>query len=180
MIARARVKLAGRPVRFHLGDAENTMMPDEAYDAVVTRHLVWTLPDPDSAFQDWLRVLKLGGHLLIVDGDWVTKGPMARLLMMLSARIDRLTGSPPLWDEAAHERIMAQVHFRDGLTAPRLVKHLAKAGFTDVRAGALAGIRWPQARSATWSERLRIMAATRGATFIVAARKPACKPPRQP
>lgn len=47
-------------VKFHLGDAENTMMPDERFDAVVSRHLVWTLPDPEAALADWLHVLRPG------------------------------------------------------------------------------------------------------------------------
>ncbi|WP_080518844.1 methyltransferase domain-containing protein [Rhodopseudomonas palustris] len=61
-------------VKFHLGDAENPMMPDERFDAVVSRHLVWTLPDPEAALADWLRVLRPGGRVVLVDCDWVHRG----------------------------------------------------------------------------------------------------------
>ena len=81
MIERARLKHPGAAVRFHLGDAENTMMADNAYDAVVCRHLVWTLVDPIAAFADWWRVLKPGGRLVIVDGDWVSTTVLSRFLL---------------------------------------------------------------------------------------------------
>ncbi len=35
-----------------MGDAENTMEPDEAYDVIVNRHLVWTLVDPLACFRN--------------------------------------------------------------------------------------------------------------------------------
>lgn len=171
MIERAKVKHAGAPVRFHLGDAENTMMPDDRYDAALCRHLVWTLLDPARALADWLRVLKPGGSLVIIDGDWVNKSAKARVLGRLSSLVDRLSRAPDLWDQAAHERIMKGVYFRDGLTAAHLAAMLAQAGFDDIRVGPLTGIKRTQFASASWSERLRLMAAY-DRTFIISARKP--------
>jgi SAM-dependent methyltransferase len=72
MIRRARMKHAdaGAAVRFLHGDAEHTLLPPASFDAVVCRHLVWTLPDPARAMRDWRRVLRPGGRVVIVDGDW--------------------------------------------------------------------------------------------------------------
>ncbi len=172
MIARAKDKHAGAAVRFHLGDAENTMMPAAHYDAVVCRHLVWTLVDPEAALADWLRVLRPGGRIVVVDGDWVRSTRKARLFRMLAAWIDRLTGGKPLWDQAAHERIMAQVRFRDGLTAVVLGPMVEAAGFHDVRIEGLDPIRRYQWCSASWSERLRLLATYDGNTFVLSAAKP--------
>ncbi len=171
MIARARAKHRGAPVRFHLGDAENTMMPDAAYDLVICRHLVWTLIDPRSALADWRRVLKPGGALVIVDGDWVNRSLKARVFQRLSRLVDQITRAPKLWDEAAHRRIMRGVHFRDGLSAPALEAMLRDAGFERLRAGPLTGVKRRQFASASWSERLRLLAAY-DHTFILSARKP--------
>lgn len=172
MIERARAKPGNAAVRFHLGDAENTMMPDAAYDAVVCRHLVWTLVDPTVAFADWFRVLKPGGVLLVADGDWVTVTARARLLRNLSTLIDRLSGAQALWDADSHARIVGRVHFRNGLRAPALAAMLRTAGFEAVTTGPLDSIRRHQWRSASWSERLRLLATYAGHTFIMAARKP--------
>ncbi len=58
------------PVEFKINDAENLPFPDESFDAIVSRHLLWTIPDPEKAVLDWKRVLKPNGKLLIIDGDW--------------------------------------------------------------------------------------------------------------
>ncbi len=171
MIARARAKHVGASARFLLGDAENTMMPDDYYDAAICRHLVWTLLDPARALADWWRVLRPGGSLVVIDGDWVNKSFKARLLGRLSRLVDRMSGASVPWDRAAHERIMRGVHFRKGLKARDLEAMLAQAGFTDIRVGALHGIKRRQFASASWSERLRLLAAY-DQTFIISARKP--------
>ncbi|MEY9832724.1 ubiquinone/menaquinone biosynthesis C-methylase UbiE [Sinorhizobium fredii] len=47
MLERARQKAQSRrrAISFRIGDAENTMEPDDHYDVIVNRHLVWTLVD---------------------------------------------------------------------------------------------------------------------------------------
>ena len=171
MIERAKAKHRGSAVRFHLGDAENTMMPHASYDLVLCRPLVWTLLDPQAALADWLRVLKPGGAVVVIEGDWVNRSRRARLLQRLSQWLDRLTGAPRLWDEQAHQRIMRGVFFRDGLKAPALQAMLQAAGFADIRTGPLTGIKRRQFAAASWSERLRLLA-TYDDTFILSARKP--------
>lgn len=172
MIERAKAKHRGSAVRFHLGDAENTMMPDARYDLVICRNLVWTLVDPQAALADWLRVLKAGGALVVIDGDWVNRSWKARLLQRLSRWADRFAGAPRLWDEQAHQRIMRGVFFSDGLKAPALQAMLQSAGFADIRTGPLRGIRRRQFAAASRAERLRLLA-TYDDTFILSARKPA-------
>ena len=57
-------------VTFAIGDAEKPDEPDNEYDVVINRHLLWTLPHPDTAISEWLRVVKPGGKVIIIDGDW--------------------------------------------------------------------------------------------------------------
>ena len=72
MIAQARQKAEdqGLACDFRTGDAEHLPFEDNAFDVVVTRNLVWTLPNPQAAIQEWHRVLKPGGRIIISDGYW--------------------------------------------------------------------------------------------------------------
>lgn len=159
MLARARRKLAadGRRVRLFLGDAEATGEPTGRYDAVVCRHLVWTLPEPRVAAADWLRVLRPGGRLMVIDGDWVRLPLWGRVRRALGHGLERLLRWPvePI-DWAAHARIMAQVHFRDGLRPEPLAALLREAGFADVRIGSIAPIRRLQRRGAGFPRSLKV------------------------
>jgi SAM-dependent methyltransferase len=70
MIARACEKAAalGLAVGFEQGDAEHLPYPEGSFDLVISRHVLWTLPHPERALDEWLRVLRPGGRLVVIDG----------------------------------------------------------------------------------------------------------------
>jgi ubiquinone/menaquinone biosynthesis C-methylase UbiE len=74
MIERARAKAAERSleVQFDVADAENLPYPDASFDLVIERHVVWTLPDPTGGLIEWHRVLRPGGRLILIEGQWST------------------------------------------------------------------------------------------------------------
>ena len=45
-------------------------MADGSVDAVLARHLLWTLPDPLAALARWVRLVRPGGRLVLVEGRW--------------------------------------------------------------------------------------------------------------
>ena len=134
-LARAKASARGRTIRFHLGDAENTLEADESYDVIVTRHLVWTLVDPEACFREWLRVLKPGGRLLVIDGDFVTIGHAERLVKRLAAILERMgltePQAPPVM-AGTHASILSRVHFSGGARAEAVARLLEEAGFSAV------------------------------------------------
>jgi len=83
MLAEAEKKAAaqGVAVRFEEGDAEALRFADASFDLVMTRHVLWTLPHPEAAIDEWLRVLRPGGRLAVVDSQFdpstalVERGP---------------------------------------------------------------------------------------------------------
>jgi ubiquinone/menaquinone biosynthesis C-methylase UbiE len=70
MIARAESKAVerGLAVRFEQADAEQLPYPPASFDLVISRHVLWTLPHPEAAIDEWIRILRPGGRLVVVDG----------------------------------------------------------------------------------------------------------------
>jgi ubiquinone/menaquinone biosynthesis C-methylase UbiE len=71
MIAEARRKAAERRVtiRFEEADAERLPFPPGSFDLAISRHVLWTLPHPEAAIDEWMRVLRPGGRLVVVDSQ---------------------------------------------------------------------------------------------------------------
>ncbi|PYO55691.1 MAG: hypothetical protein DMD83_18290 [Candidatus Rokuibacteriota bacterium] len=72
MIAEARRKAAERGVSILLeeADAEQLPFPPGSFDLAISRHVLWTLPHPEAAIDEWIRVLRPGGRLVVVDGQF--------------------------------------------------------------------------------------------------------------
>ena len=72
MLAEARRKAAaqGLAVRFEEGDAEQLPFAAASFDLVMTRHVLWTLPHPEAAIDEWIRVLRPGGRLAVMDSQF--------------------------------------------------------------------------------------------------------------
>jgi ubiquinone/menaquinone biosynthesis C-methylase UbiE len=69
MIAEARRKAheRGVAVRFEEGDIEQLPFAAGSFDLVISRHVLWTLPHPEAALDEWIRLLRPGGRLVVVD-----------------------------------------------------------------------------------------------------------------
>jgi SAM-dependent methyltransferase len=76
MLAEARKAAGGRSdVHFEVGDAVEPTMPAGSFDAVVNRHLLWTLREPVCAMSRWRDLLGPSGVLLCFDGFWFGSAP---------------------------------------------------------------------------------------------------------
>ncbi len=147
-----------------------------SYDVVINRHLVWTLVDPKAAFREWMRVLKPGGQVLIVDGDFVNVSRMEKVLKDLANWLQRrgllkaeAVHMPP--DMAGtHNSILSRVYFSNGARAEAVAALLRDAGFEDVTIDTdLRDVHKSQAKN--WNV---LKAAARGIQhrYAICARKP--------
>ncbi|WP_232665078.1 class I SAM-dependent methyltransferase [Pseudonocardia sp. TRM90224] len=71
-VARRKAAAANVPVGFVVGDAAAPPIRPGAADAVVVRHLLWTLDPPGAAIGRWLDLLRPDGRLVMVEGLWST------------------------------------------------------------------------------------------------------------
>lgn len=77
MLVEARRKAEARDaaIRFEEADAEQLPHESGRFDLVISRHLLWTLPHPEEAIDEWIRVLRAGGRLVVVDGQFDVGAP---------------------------------------------------------------------------------------------------------
>ena len=59
MVAAARAKV-GASARVSRGDAADPLFEPASVDVVFARHVLWALPDPDTALARWVRLLRPG------------------------------------------------------------------------------------------------------------------------
>jgi SAM-dependent methyltransferase len=84
--ARAAAAAAGLPgTEVRAGSAEHTGLPDGSADVIHARFAYFFPPGADAGLTEALRVLRPGGHLLMVDNDY-RWGEFARLLAAASSR----------------------------------------------------------------------------------------------
>ena len=74
MLARARENVrAAVPAAspsFHKCDFTSLPFADGTFDLVVGRNVTWLMRLPETAYAEWLRVLRPGGKLLMFDANW--------------------------------------------------------------------------------------------------------------
>src|ERR1700742_568929 len=56
-------------------DAKNLAFADSVFDAVVAQYVITAVPDPESTLDDFIRVLKPGGELILVNHIGAESGP---------------------------------------------------------------------------------------------------------
>ncbi len=72
MLAEARhnTQTAGFEAEFLKMDSHVLSFADETFNLLICRNLTWSLRDPQAAYNEWHRVLKPKGRLLIFDANW--------------------------------------------------------------------------------------------------------------
>lgn len=81
----------GFNIDFFHGDAEKLPFEDSSFDLVTNKFLLWTLQQPECAVREWKRVLKPGGMVLAIDGDWFDPQPSKRIKRTVYEWTDKLT-----------------------------------------------------------------------------------------
>jgi SAM-dependent methyltransferase len=103
MITAARAKAAGLRAEFVQGDAAVPPYPPASCDVVLARHVLWALPDPGTALDRWVELLRPGGRLVLVEGRWFTGAGLTAaecLTLVLGRRQEatvRRLDDPALW-----------------------------------------------------------------------------------
>lgn len=76
-VAREKAEKRNLKVEFKIGNAEKLDFRDNEFDAVVSRHLLWTLKDQKACVAEWKRVAK--NKVIAIDGVWSSGDLISRV-----------------------------------------------------------------------------------------------------
>lgn len=87
-LARAKAACAGVIADFEVADAAAPPWPPGSFDVVISRHVLWALPDAGPGLDRWLELLRPDGQLVPIEGKWWTGGGLnaGDALALLQAR----------------------------------------------------------------------------------------------
>ncbi|MFV0428358.1 MAG: methyltransferase domain-containing protein [Arachnia sp.] len=113
-VAQRKATQRGLGLSVRRGDADALDIADASLDVVAERHVLWTMLDPAATLAEWHRVLRPGGVIVHVGGDWST----------LDAGSD-VTRDP-------YRSIAQQLPLMGGAPAGRVLPLFERAGFVDL------------------------------------------------
>ena len=109
--ARERAKERGLDLDLRIGDAESLDLEDESFDAVVSRWVLWTLPNPENAIREWKRVVRTGGKVYAFTSDFSGKnggrsrGIKRNLGMLMISITERRSAWTQHYDKHVEEKL---------------------------------------------------------------------------
>jgi phosphatidylethanolamine/phosphatidyl-N-methylethanolamine N-methyltransferase len=110
--ARVRAKKLGNVETLAVMDAKNLAFKDASFDAVVAQYVITAVPDPEATLDDFVRVLKPDGELILVNHIGAENGPR-RTFELAFAPLARRLGWRP---EFPWERLVNWAARNGGIT----------------------------------------------------------------
>jgi SAM-dependent methyltransferase len=142
MLARLGAKAASRGLEVATIEANAADPPRGDFDAVVERHLVWTLPDPKAALEAWREAAPRGG-LLLVEGIWgAAAGPEERLRSSARGLLRRLRQEPPDHHREYDAHLVSELPFASGPSPEALVGLVESTSWGPARVERLRDVDW--------------------------------------
>jgi len=98
MLRKAQERVAALSLRnidgLSVMDAERMALPDQSFDVVVAQFVITTVPHPEETLDEFARVLKPGGEIILVNHIGAESGPR-RLFELCFSPIARRLGWRP-------------------------------------------------------------------------------------
>ena len=90
--ARERIERAGRDVSLELGDAQDLQHPDNSFDLAAMTFVMCSVPDPVIGLREVARVVRPGGHVLLMEHVRSPTPWIGRLMDLLNPIVLRTMG----------------------------------------------------------------------------------------
>jgi SAM-dependent methyltransferase len=143
MLARLREKAAGHGLLVRTVEANATAPPAGPFDAVIERHLLWTLPDPGAALAAW-RVAAPVGRLVLVESSWGSASASAAGSIRAAGRklVRQIRGAEPGHHGHYSDRVQGALPHGHGLSTEEAVALVQSSPWGPARLERLRDIEW--------------------------------------
>jgi len=142
---RDNARRAGVKVATTEGDA--SAPPLERFDAVVERHVLWTLPDPAAAIEAWRRAAP-EGRLVLLESLWGTSaGRSEQLRRAVHSSLRRLRNEQPDHHAEYESAVRDQLPLGAGTPPERLVSLVEASSWGIARIERLRDVEWATRRA---------------------------------
>jgi SAM-dependent methyltransferase len=113
--------------------------PPGPFDAVMERHVLWTLPDPTAALRAWREV---AGRLVLFEGQWGQTDPIRRAKDLAARGLRRIMRTPADHHAPYPPEVLAELPLARRSSPEPLIRAVVEAGWTAARIRRLRDVEW--------------------------------------
>jgi ubiquinone/menaquinone biosynthesis C-methylase UbiE len=150
MLGVAKRKAAERGVELEFVIGSGMEPPPGPFHAVMERHVLWTMPDPDGALRAWREVAAPKGRLVLFEGIWGEKGLFTRAKDLTAKQIRTLMGIPDDHHAPYPDEILRELPLARQPSPVPMIEAVYKAGWRAVRIKRLRDVEWAAELHEPW------------------------------
>lgn len=141
MLAKLRARAEAENLAVTAIQAPADEPPAGPFDAVLERHLLWTLPDPAATLRAW-REAAPSGRLVLFESLWGRADPIERGRARLHTALRTLRRTPPHHHDEYGPDLLARLPLAGGAHPERLLELVEAAGWRDAALTRLRDVEW--------------------------------------
>lgn len=153
MLGRLEQAASAAGVEVEVVSAPAHAPPAGPFDAVVERHLLWTLPDPDAALSAW-RAVAPGGRLVVFEGLWGGADAGQARRQRVRELLRRVRRVPPAHHTSYDDAVRSELPLGGGTHPDRVVEAVEAAGWRGAGLERLHDVEWARLLAQPPLERL--------------------------
>lgn len=147
-VARRKAPERGVDLGFVVGSGMEP--PPGPFDAVMERHVLWTMPDPEGALRAWREVVTPGGRLVLFEGVWGQTDVVRRARDLAAEMLRKLMRVPDDHHAPYPEEVLRELPFARQSSPVAMIEAVHRAGWRGVRVKRLRDVEWAAELHEPW------------------------------
>jgi SAM-dependent methyltransferase len=150
MLAKAERKAKERGLELEIVVGSVNEPPAGPFEAVIERHVIWTVPDPIGALRAWREVAAERGRLVLFEGIWAPADPLGRAKAFAGERLRGLRGDADHHHSSYPSDVLARLPLAEMTSPLPLVEAVREAGWRGLRIKRLRDVEWAAKLHEPW------------------------------